>query len=204
VDDAVGQLRAAIVTAMAAGIGASDVAFLDMAANQGVLSDRLKAAVAPVFLNYGLELTQFFLQSLSLPEDVQDHLDRKSSMRIVGDLASYTQFEAAESLRDAAANPGGVAGAGVGLGAGFALAQTMGAALQPASAPAASPIAAPAASPIAASAASPIAAPAAATAAATEIDPVAMIEKLGELFQKGILTQAEFDAKKAELLQKIR
>jgi membrane protease subunit (stomatin/prohibitin family) len=176
VDDAVGQLRAAIVTAMAAGIGASDVAFLDMAANQGVLSDRLKAAVAPVFLNYGLELIQFFLQSLSLPEDVQDHLDRKSSMRIVGDLASYTQFEAAESLRDAAANPGGVAGAGVGLGAGFALAQTMGAALQPASAP----------------------------VAATESDPVAMIEKLGELFQKGILTQAEFDAKKAELLQKIR
>ena len=35
-------------------------------------------------------------------------------------------------------------------------------------------------------------------------DPVAMIERLGELFKKGILTQAEFDAKKSELLQQIR
>ena len=88
VDDAAGQLRAAILTAMASGIGGSELAFLDMAANQSLLSDKMKQAVAPVFTGYGLELTGFFLQSLSLPEEVQEHLDRKSSMQIVGDMGN--------------------------------------------------------------------------------------------------------------------
>jgi membrane protease subunit (stomatin/prohibitin family) len=182
-EDAAGQLRAAIMTALATGLGGSDVAFLDMAANQTALSEHLKQAVAPLFASYGLALTNLFLQSLSLPEEVQEHLDRRSSMQIVGDLAKYTQFQAAESLRDAASASGGVAGAGAGLGAGVALGQTMAQALQPAMAPA----------------------PAAPTvAAAAAVDPIAMLEKLGDLLKKGILTQAEFDAKKTELLQQIR
>lgn len=176
VDDAAGQLRAAILTAIASGLGGGDIAFLDMAANQSALSDRLKQAVAPVFASYGLELTQMFVQSLSLPEDVQEHLDRRSSMQIVGDMAKYTQFEAAESLRDAAAASGGVAGAGAGLGAGVALGQTMAQALQPA----------------------------ATAAAAPAVDPFALLEKLSELLKKGVITQAEFAAKKAELLAQIR
>ncbi len=178
-EDAAGQLRAAILTAIGAALGSSAVPFLDMAGNQLVLSAALKDAVSPVFATYGLELTQFFLNSLSLPEDVQEHLDRRSSMSILGDMGAYTRFEAAESLRDAASNPGGVAGAGAGLGAGLALGQTMGAAL--AGAPAA-----------------------AATPAQPEADPIALIERLGELMKKGVLSQAEFDAKKAELLQRIR
>ena len=179
VTDAEGQLRAAILTSMAACLGSSDVAFLDMAANQEDFSAHLKQGIAPTFTEYGLELTSFYLQSLSLPEEVQERLDRSSSMRIVGDLKQYTQYEAAESLREAAANPGGVAGAGAGLGAGLAMAQAIGGALNTASAPVA-----PAPNPAS--------------------DPVEMIERLGGLLQKGILTQAEFDAKKAELLQQIR
>jgi membrane protease subunit (stomatin/prohibitin family) len=181
IEDAAGQLRAAILTAIATALGNSDVPFLDMAAQQSVLSEALKPAVAPVFAAYGLELTQFFLQSLSLPEEVQEMLDRKSSMNIVGDLNKYTQFETAQSLRAAAANPGGLAGAGVGLGAGMAMAQAMVPGFAAANPAAAAP-----------------------PAAAPAVDPVQMIERLGELFQKGILTQAEFDAKKAELLRQIR
>jgi len=173
VSDAAGQLRAAILTAIASALGGSSIAFLDMAAQQDALSAALKAAVAPVFLGYGLELTSFYLQSLSLPEEVQERLDRASSMRIVGDMKQYTQFEAAESLREAAANPGGVAAAGAGLGAGLMMAQAMTGAAAPAGA-----------------------APAA--------DPLATIERLSELLKKGVLTQAEFDAKKTELLSQIR
>ena len=179
VDDAAGQLRAAILTAMATCIGGSDVAFIDMAASQDKFSATLKEAIRPVFLSYGLELTTFFLQSLSLPEEVQERLDRASSMHIVGDMQRYTQFEAAESLGDAARNPGGAAAAGVGIGAGLSMGQAMGAALG----------------------ASQQATPKAAEPAA---DPIATIGRLGELLAKGVLTQAEFDAKKAELLQKIR
>jgi membrane protease subunit (stomatin/prohibitin family) len=175
VDDAAGQLRAAILTAMATCLGGSEVAFIDMAANQEVFSAKLKDAIAPAFATYGLELTSFYLQSLSLPEEVQERLDRASSMHIVGDMAKYNQFEAAESLRLAAANPGGMASAGVGLGAGLALAQSM------AAAPPAPP-----------------------RPAEPAPDPIATITRLGELFSKGILTQAEFDAKKAELLAQIR
>ena len=176
VTDAEGQLRAAILTSMAACLGSSDVAFLDMAANQEAFSAHLKQAIEPTFTSYGLELTTFYLQSLSLPEEVQARLDRASSMRIVGDLKQYTQFEAAEALKEAAANPGGIAGAGAGLGAGLAMAQAIGGAMNPAASP----------------------------APGAESDPVAMIERLGGLLQKGILTQAEFDAKKAELLRQIR
>jgi membrane protease subunit (stomatin/prohibitin family) len=176
VTDAEGQLRAAILTSMAACLGSSDVAFLDMAANQEAFSAHLKQAIEPTFTSYGLELTTFYLQSLSLPEEVQARLDRASSMRIVGDLKQYTQFEAAEALKEAAANPGGIAGAGAGLGAGLAMAQAIGGAMNPAASP----------------------------APGAESDPVAMIERLGGLLQKGILTQAEFDAKKAELLRQIK
>jgi membrane protease subunit (stomatin/prohibitin family) len=175
VTDAEGQLRAAILTSMASCLGSSDVAFLDMAANQESFSAHLKQGIEPTFASYGLELTTFYLQSLSLPEEVQAKLDRASSMRIVGDLKQYTQFEAAEALKDAAANPGGIAGAGAGLGAGLAMAQAIGGAMNQSAFP-----------------------PGAIT------DPVAMIERLGGLLQKGILTQAEFDAKKAELLRQIR
>ena len=175
VADAEGQLRAAILTSMATCLGSSDVAFLDMAANQDKFSASLKQAIEPTFAGYGLALTSFYLQSLSLPEEVQARLDSASAMHIVGDLKQYTQFEAAESLKEAAANPGGIAGAGAGLGAGLAMAQAIGGAMSPAPA-----------------------------ASAPTSDPVAMIERLGGLLQKGILTQAEFDAKKAELLQQIR
>ncbi len=174
VADAEGQLRAGILTALATSLGSSDVAFLDMAANQDRFSAKLKEVIEPAFTAYGLELTSFYLQSLSLPEEVQDRLDRSSAMHILGDMKHYTQFEAAESLPEAAANPGGVAGAGAGMGAGLAMAQAIGGALG------------------------------APSAAAPASDPVAMIERLSGLLQKGVLTQAEFDAKKAELLQQIR
>ena len=180
VNDAAGQLRAAILTAMATCIGGSNVAFIDMAANQDAFSTTLKEAIRPVFLSYGLELTTFYLQSLSLPEEVQARMDRASSMHIVGDLQRYTQFEAAESLREAAANPGGTASAGVGIGAGLAMGQAMVGAL---------------------GAAQPQQGPRPAEPA---VDPIATISKLADLLAKGILTQAEFDAKKSELLQQIR
>jgi membrane protease subunit (stomatin/prohibitin family) len=182
VEDLDGQLRGAVLTAMASFLGSSAVPFIDMAANQSAFSDRLKAAVTPVFGDYGLELRTFFVQSLSLPEELQQHLDKVSEMGMIGDLRRYAQFQSADAIATAAANPSGVAGAGVGLGAGIALGQTMGASL-------AGGTPAPAGS---------------APAAATGGDPYAALEKLAELLKKGILTQAEFDAKKTELLQQIK
>jgi membrane protease subunit (stomatin/prohibitin family) len=119
------QLRTMIVEHMAGVFASSDVTFLDMAANQSVLAGKIADAVKPGFSTMGLELDQFVVESISLPEDLQKVLDQRIGMGMAGDIGRLTQFEAAESLEEAAQNTGGTAGMGVGLGAGVAMAQAL-------------------------------------------------------------------------------
>ena len=77
--------------------------------------------IAPEFANYGLELTTILVENVSMPPEVEQALDRRTSMGVVGDLSKYTQFQAAEAMRTAAANPGAAGqaiGMMVGMGAG--------------------------------------------------------------------------------------
>ncbi|WP_422056597.1 SPFH domain-containing protein [Sphingomonas sp.] len=171
------QLRAAIATALATGLGGGEIAFLDLAANQAALSEQLRAAVEPAFAQWGLTCTSFFVESLSLPEDVQAMLDKSSSMRVVGDLDRFVRFQSAQAIETAAGQSGGVAGAGAGAAAGFAIGQQMAAGMT--------------------------GAPAGAAPAGGD-DAFAQIEKLHKLLTIGAISQAEFDTKKAELLGRIR
>eukprot|EP01035_Chromulina_nebulosa_P010673 gene10673-14319_t len=75
------QLRGAIATALASALGKGETAFVDLAGDQAALSARLLAAVQPAFAQWGLACTSFQVESLSLPEGVQEHLDKGSSMR---------------------------------------------------------------------------------------------------------------------------
>jgi membrane protease subunit (stomatin/prohibitin family) len=120
-----GQLRETIVAGMANVVAASELSFLDMAANQAALAQKMADAVKPAFAAMGLELKQFGVESLSLPDELQKVMDQRIGVSMAGDLGRFTQFETAEALETAAANPGGGADAGVGLGAGMAMAQTM-------------------------------------------------------------------------------
>lgn len=86
------QLRAAIQTAMATALGGSGIAFLDLAANQQALSDRIKLEVDKAFAQWGLTCLSFYVESVSLPDEVQAHLDKASSMRVLGDLGNYTNL----------------------------------------------------------------------------------------------------------------
>lgn len=176
-----GQLRGIVLTAIATRLGQGNVAFLDMAANQEAFSQQLAEAIAPALQAYGIEVKSFYVQSLSLPEELQRVLDKVSSMNMLGDLNRYAQFQTAEAIPLAAENPGGLAGAGAGLGAGLAIGQAMAQGFGTAAAPASQ----------------------AAPAQPAE-DPIELIEKLSGLLAKGILTQQEFDAKKAELLSRIK
>jgi membrane protease subunit (stomatin/prohibitin family) len=115
----------------------SDVAFVDMAANQAKLAEKIGAKLKPAFAGLGLELCQFVVENLSLPDELQKVLDQRIGMAMAGDAARYARFQAAQAMPVAAANPGGAAGAGVGLGAGLAMAQSMMGALQ---SPAAEPL----------------------------------------------------------------
>ena len=77
------------------------------------------------FKSWGLEFTKFVIENISLPQEVEAAMDKRTSMGVIGDVGRYTQFQAADAMRDAAQNPGGGAGTGVGLGAGFAIGNAM-------------------------------------------------------------------------------
>lgn len=132
VPDLEGQLRNTIIARMTDAFAQSNVPFLDMAANQQAVGEKIAAAVRPSFAEFGLALDSFVMENLSLPDELQKMLDQRIGMNMLGDMQRYTQFQVANSLPIAAANEGaGVAGIGAGLGAGMAMAQSMVNAMQP-------------------------------------------------------------------------
>ena len=126
-----GQLRNTIVGRMSDTFAESQVPFLDMAANQIELGQSIAEHMRPAFAELGLALETFIVENLSLPEELQKRLDERISMKMIGDMGRYTQFQVAQSMPIAAANEGGLAGAGAGIGAGFVLAQQMANAMHP-------------------------------------------------------------------------
>jgi membrane protease subunit (stomatin/prohibitin family) len=128
-DEITDQLRNLIVSRFANIIGAANIAALDLAGNYDQLGTFLTDKIAPEFANYGLELSQVLMENISLPPQVEEALDKRSSMGVVGDLSKYMAFQTAEAVTKAAEAPGGTAGAGVGMGMGFAMANQMGSAM---------------------------------------------------------------------------
>jgi membrane protease subunit (stomatin/prohibitin family) len=129
VGDLEGQLRAVLVSALAATLGAGTTPFLDLAANQPALADTVRVRADADCAALGIAITDVKLESLTLPDELQQRLDERIGMTMVGDLGRYTQFQTARAIPVAAAASGGAAGAGVGVGAGVAMGQAMGAAL---------------------------------------------------------------------------
>jgi membrane protease subunit (stomatin/prohibitin family) len=133
VPDLEGQLRNTIVARMTDSFAQSSVPFLDMAANQAALAQKIIETVKPSFAELGLSLENFVVENISLPDELQKMLDQRISMNMLGDMGKYTQFQVAQSMPIAAANEGGgAAGIGVGLGAGLTMAQSMLNAVKPA------------------------------------------------------------------------
>ncbi|MDQ3192930.1 MAG: SPFH domain-containing protein [Bacteroidota bacterium] len=120
------QLRNLIITRFTDAMAESKIPVLDLAANYNELSTFVKEKINPEFNELGLEISKFLVENISLPSEVEAMLDKRSSMGILGDLNSFSQFQAAQSMEKAAENPGGMAGAGVGMGMGFAMANQMG------------------------------------------------------------------------------
>ena len=189
-----GQLRGLMLQHISDAVASSGVAFLDLAANQIEFAKALMEATQASFAAIGLKLEGVTMQNVSLPEELQKILDQKIGMGMVGgDMGKFMQYQTAQAIpkfaEGAASGGGGVVGDAMGLGAGVALGQVM--AQQLSKGLQGSPE---------------LAAAAAGAAAPVGVKPddvMAMLEKLGELKTKGILTQEEFDTKKAELLKKL-
>jgi len=126
VADLEGQLRNTVIGRMTDTFANSQLPFLDMAANQVALADKIADQLKQGFVQLGLSLDSFVVENLSLPDELQKILDQRIGMNMVGDMGRYTQFEVAQSIPTAAANEGGgAAGIGAGLGAGVAMGQAM-------------------------------------------------------------------------------
>jgi membrane protease subunit (stomatin/prohibitin family) len=124
--DLEGQLRNTIIAKMTDTFAASQVPFLDMAANQGALAEKISEQLKPAFADYGLTLDSFVVENLSLPDELQKVLDQRISMNMLGDMGKFTQYQVAQAIPIAAANEGGgTVGVGAGLGAGVAMGQAM-------------------------------------------------------------------------------
>ncbi|WP_054516120.1 SPFH domain-containing protein, partial [Achromobacter xylosoxidans] len=114
VDDLEMQLRNMVVAAMTTALGGSKVPFLDIAGNQGLMSQSIAEQLGPVFDRYGVKLDNFTVENVSLPEELQKALDTRISMGMAGDLGKFTQYQTATSIPLAAQNEGGIAGIGAG------------------------------------------------------------------------------------------
>jgi membrane protease subunit (stomatin/prohibitin family) len=193
VADLDGQLRGVILQHISDAIAQSGMPFLDLAANQIEFAQALHKELAPAFEAIGLRLEGMTVQNVSLPDELQKILDQRIGMGMVGnDMGRFVQYQTGQAIPEmakAAGQGGGsVAGDAMGLGAGIAMGQVLAQNMQKG---------------LQGVAAEPPAAAAAPVAVVRPEDVMATLEKLGELKAKGILTQEEFDAKKAELLKKL-
>ena len=170
-------LRNVVMTRLASVFGSSGIAFLDMAANQVLLSQKMAELLAPDFARLGLTLERFSVESITLPEAIQKALDERISTGVVGDLNRYTQYQTASAIPLAAQNEGGLAGIGAGVGVGAAIGQAMATNMN--------------------------AAPSAAPQTTSNNDPQARLAQLKALLDQGLITAEDYEKAKAEVLKQL-
>lgn len=129
------QLRNTIVSRFVDVVGQAKIPVLDMAGNYEKMSKLALERIAPDLQSMGLSLTLFYIENISLPPEVEQALDKRTQMGVLGDLGQYTKFQTAEAIRDAASNTGGIAGVGAGFGAGMGIANQMAGAMAPTASP---------------------------------------------------------------------
>ncbi|HHT14299.1 MAG: SPFH domain-containing protein [Christensenellales bacterium] len=116
-----GQVKRMIVSSLTDTLAESNIPALDLAANYLELSEQAKEIISPRIAPLGLKLESFVIENISLPQEVEKAMDRRTSMGVAGDLDQYAKYQAAEALRESASNPGMG-----GMGAGLAGAMMMG------------------------------------------------------------------------------
>ena len=172
------QLRNTIASKLAEGLAEAGVSVLDLAANFTEIGDRLKPIFQVEFDTWGIELGKFYIENVSLPEEVEKMLDKTTQLSMMSDkLNQFNQMQSGIALEKMADNPGAAGTAGI--GAGVILTNMMQSQQQPQNAN---------------------------TPASTANDQQKMLDllkQLGDLKTAGIITEEEFNQKKAEILGKL-
>ena len=115
------QLRSVIVTRFSDSIGEANLPIENYAANLNELSNAIFDYMKDDFAAYGIDVTKFLIENVSMPEEIKKEIFELSRLDKI-DLNKFAQLKAAKAMEAAANNPSGLAGAGVGIGAGFAMA----------------------------------------------------------------------------------
>ncbi len=136
VQDVEEQLRSSIIARVADVIAERmrerRLSVLDLATEYDELSEMAHEVLKKDFNALGLELSRFYINTISVPEELERRLDQVGGVAAFGGMDDYTRYKAAEAIQDAAkAGPGNLAGAGVGFGVGVNLGSMMGQALAP-------------------------------------------------------------------------
>ncbi|MFM8386890.1 MAG: SPFH domain-containing protein [Planctomycetia bacterium] len=175
-------LKSTIVQSLNDWLGTHLTSVFDLPSKYDEVSRELGQLLDNDVKRFGLSIENFRVNAITPPEAVQQAIDERSRMGALGDLGAYTRLKAAEALGDAARNPGGggAAAAGVGLGAGLGMGQVMADALRQSQQPAA---------------------PAPGAAAGPSVAD--QLRQLAALHKEGLLTEAEFQAKRAELIKRL-
>ncbi len=124
VQDISNQLRNIIVSRFSDIIANANIPILDLAANYTQLGEYLTQKLSIEFEKYGIELTNFFIENISVPKAVEEALDKKTNMGIINDLSKYLEFQSAESFTNENSR-GGTASLGAGMGVGMAMADRL-------------------------------------------------------------------------------
>lgn len=131
-EDVNNQMKPVVIQSFADAVAESQISALDLAANYREFSSTIIEAAQGDFEKFGLKLCTMVVENISLPEEVEKALDERTKLGVLSDkMGTYTQYQAANAMRDAANNPNGsnFAAMGVGLGAGATIGGTLGQAL---------------------------------------------------------------------------
>lgn len=124
------QLRSLIVTRFTDAIAEAELPVEKYAANTNEISDLVMGLMQKEFDAYGIELTKFLIENVSMPEEIKKEIFELSRLNSI-DLDKLAKIKTAKAIEKAAENDSGTAGAGMGMGMGFAMANQMGNAMAP-------------------------------------------------------------------------
>lgn len=129
-DEFADTMRSRIVSVFTDALASAKVPVLDVAARYSELGDALLPAINPaVTSKYGIEISSFIVENVSVPPEVEQAIDKRSSMAAIGNLNDYVKFQMAESMTKGGGEGAGMASTAAGLGAGLAMGQQMMAAM---------------------------------------------------------------------------
>jgi excisionase family DNA binding protein len=123
-DEFADTMRSRLVSVFSDAMASAKVPVLDVASRYQELGEALLPLINPATLSkYGLELSSFIIENVSVPPEVEQAIDKRSSMAAVGNLNDYVKFQMAEGMTKG--EGGSTASAAAQLGAGLALGQQM-------------------------------------------------------------------------------